>query len=368
MSEATTSTLEACPACGQAIAAGDVFCESCGTELEPTAAVEAAPDDADLDDTQPVEIAGDEPPPGAIVCLSCGGTQFEDGFCTTCGSKQPSWRDHFTEAPTDLVAGVCDKGVGRSRNEDAMAMAVVGERTALVVCDGVTSAPDSDKASLAAARTARDVLAAAPAAPSGIAAAVGHWTEQLVSACAAANQEAVRVARTLGNPPEPPSCTFVAAVVEPSLATVAWCGDSRAYWLPDDGEARQLTIDHSLGTELIRIGRTRDEAEAEPMSHTITRWLGADSANASPETASVELDGAGWMLLCSDGLWNHLSTADELRSFIQASGLSEPLFVADALVDHANAGGGYDNITAVLARIGSPNPSVPDDPVHERTI
>ena len=76
----------------------------------------------------------------------------------------------------------------------------------------------------------------------------------------------------------------------------------------------------------------------------------------------------GWMLLCSDGLWNHLSTADELRSFIQASGLSEPLFVADALVDHANAGGGYDNITAVLARIGSPNPSVPADPVDERTI
>ena len=192
MSEATTSTLEACPACGQAIAAGDVFCESCGAELEPTAAVEAAPDDADLDDTQPVEIADEEPPPGAIVCPSCGGTQFEDGFCTTCGTKQPSWRDHFTEAPTELVAGVCDKGVGRSRNEDAMAMAVVGERTVLVVCDGVTSAPDSDRASLAAARAARDVLAAAPAAPPGIAAAVGHWTEQLVSACAAANQEAVR--------------------------------------------------------------------------------------------------------------------------------------------------------------------------------
>ena len=367
MSEVTTSTLEACPACGQAITAGDVFCESCGAELDPAAAVEAPPDDTDRDDTQPVEISDEDPATGAIVCPSCGGTQFEDGFCATCGAKQPSWRDHFTEAPTDLVAGVCDKGVGRNRNEDAMAMAVVGERTVLVVCDGVTSAPDSDRASLAAARAARDVLAAAPPAPHGTAAAVGHWSEQLVIACAAANQEAVGVARMLGNPPEPPSCTFVAAVVEPSLATVAWCGDSRAYWLPDDGEALQLTIDHSLGTELIKLGRSRDAAEAEPMSHTITRWLGADSANASPETASVELARPGWMLVCSDGLWNHLSTADELRSFIRSSGLAEPLFVADALVDHANAGGGYDNITAVLARIGAAHPRVPADPANERT-
>jgi serine/threonine protein phosphatase PrpC len=191
---------------------------------------------------------------------------------------------------------------------------------------------------------------------------VGHWSEQLVSACAAANQEAVGVARTLGDPPESPSCTFVAAVVEPTLAMVAWCGDSRAYWLPDHGEARQLTIDHSLGTELMRAGRTRDEAEAEPMSHTITRWLGADSANSMPETASAELVGPGWMLLCSDGLWNHLSTADDLRSFIHETGLSDPLFVADALVDRANAGGGYDNITAVLARIGGANPGVPSAP------
>jgi serine/threonine protein phosphatase PrpC/ribosomal protein L32 len=360
MSDVTTSTLEACPACGQAIASGDVFCESCGAELDPAAAVEAPPEDVDLDDTQPVELEPEEPPPGATVCPSCGGTKFEDGFCATCGAKQLSWRDHFTEAPTELVAGVCDKGVGRNRNEDAMAMAVVGERVVLVVCDGVTTAPDSDRASLAAARAARDVLAAAAPAPTGTAAGVGHWSEQLVSACAAANQEAVGVARTLGDPPEPPSCTFVAAVVEPSLATVAWCGDSRAYWLPDDGEARQLTIDHSLGTELMRLGRTRDEAEAEPMSHTITRWLGADSANATPETASIELAGAGWMLLCSDGLWNHLSTADELRTFIQESGLTEPLAVAEALVDHANAGGGHDNITAVLARIGAA--------ANERTI
>ena len=40
----------------------------------------------------------------------------------------------------------------------------------------------------------------------------------------------------LGDPPEPPSCTFVAAVADGDLIAVAWCGDSRAYWLADDGD------------------------------------------------------------------------------------------------------------------------------------
>jgi serine/threonine protein phosphatase PrpC len=56
--------------------------------------------------------------------------------------------------------------------------------------------------------------------------------------------------------------------------------------------------------------------------------------------------------VCSDGLWNHLSTAAELHAFVRATGSADPMAIADALVDRANAGGGQDNITAVLARIG----------------
>ena len=70
-----------------------------------------------------------------------------------------------------------------------------------------------------------------------------------------------------------------------------------------------------------------------------------------PETGSLELSGPGWLLVCSDGLWNHLSGA-ELDTFVRATGSSDPMVVADALVDRANAGGGHDNITAVLARVG----------------
>jgi len=254
------------------------------------------------------------------------------------------------------VGGVCDKGVVHAANEDAMALSATpdGSLAILVVCDGVTSAPHSDRAALAASRAACSHLTAVAAPRSdSVAAAVSYWSDALRGAAAEANAAAVGVAHTLGDPSEPPSCTFVAAVVADDLVTVAWCGDSRAYWLPDEGEARQLTLDHSLGTELMASGKSREEAEADPGFHTITRWLGADSVDHSPEFASQSIEGAGWLLVCSDGLWNYASALTEMRTLLLdliASVGSDPVPLAEAMVDWANAAGGHDNITAALGR------------------
>src|SRR4029078_4428234 len=162
----------------------------------------------------------------------------------------------------------------------------------------------------------------------------------------------VGTAHTLGDPAEPPSCTFVAAVIANGLVTVAWCGDSRAYWLPDDGEARQLAVDHSLGTSLLAAGEPRETAEADPAFHTITRWLGADSVEHTPEFASQTIDTAGWLLVCSDGLWNYASVLDEMCAVVaekSATANDDPVQLAESLVEWANAAGGHDNVTAALA-------------------
>ena len=92
-----------------------------------------------------------------------------------------------------------------------------------------------------------------------------------------------------------------------------WVGDSRCYWLPDDGPAVQVSTDDSWASAQIAQGTHRDVAEADPRAHAITRWLGVDSPGGAPSTASVALDGAGWVLVCSDGLWNYCSSADDLR-------------------------------------------------------
>ena len=100
--------------------------------------------------------------------------------------------------------------------------------------------------------------------------------------------------------------------------------------------------------------RDRDAAEADHRAHSITRWLGADAHDAVARCASMTLDGPGWVLVCSDGLWNYCSPAGELRALVAATASErghDPVAVAQGLIDFANARGGHDNVTVALARI-----------------
>ena len=359
-----------CPSCHEPVRPGDAFCEACGTDLTGVSAAAAAPDETPSTDhtgdaasggpkTSQITRAADPMGTGAAerACLACGGDVDADGFCTVCGQKAPTARDHWTESPAAWVGAVCDKGIVHARNEDAMAIASTADRTraVLVVCDGVTSAPDSDKASIAAARAAcRTLTEAPPASGDSFPARLTHWEQQLVIACRDANAEAVGVAHRLGDPPEPPSCTFVAAVIEDDLLSAAWCGDSRAYWLPDAGAGHQLGVDHSIGAALIAAGTPPEDAERDPGFHTITRWLGADSIDPTPECVSQRLDTPGWVLVCSDGMWNYASEAAPLAALIETArrdGAADPTAIAEAMAAWANDQGGHDNITVALARI-----------------
>jgi serine/threonine protein phosphatase PrpC len=156
--------------------------------------------------------------------------------------------------------------------------------------------------------------------------------------------------------PSPASCTFVAAVVEHDTLVVGSVGDSRAYWIPDVGAASALTLDDSFAQVQITAGVPRREAESGPQSHAITRWLGADAPDHKPTTATMTLAEPGWLLVCSDGLWNYCSPAQDLADLVRktsstAPGAAEPLALAEALVNWAKAQGGQDNISAALARI-----------------
>ena len=299
-----------------------------------------------------------------VVCAACGGTVAADGYCEQCGTPATRPRDHWIDQPVLWVAAVCDRGVRHSRNEDAVAVAAEsapGSFAALVVCDGVSSAPDSDLASLAAARAARDVLAGpelagaleAPDADRGPLLAQAIDAAGL-AAHGAASDVASRVAgEGRGNPP---STTFVAAVLAARRLVIGTVGDSRAYWLPDDGDAVQLSTDDSWAAEAMALGLPRDEAESGPNAHAITRWLGADAPDPRPRTVERQLDGAGWVMLCSDGLWNYCSEAGDLAALVarQAAALPPPTPVgplATALVAWAVDAGGADNISVALARV-----------------
>jgi serine/threonine protein phosphatase PrpC len=349
-----------CPKCGERAGETDQFCESCGTALavDPTAAELAGP--AVLAPSAPAEdvrTALTEPPPEetAVRHCSCGGVIDDDGWCTVCGLRAPSERDHFELQPVPNVAGVCDRGMHHPRNEDALAIAASTTRAVLVVCDGVSNATDSDAAATAAANAACDALATAADPPSSVPSdRIDYWKEQCNAAAQIAQAAAVEAASHVGNVTEPPSCTFVTGIVDTPVVATAWIGDSRAYWFGDDGNATQLSTDDSWATDEIAHGVPRTAAEADPRAHSITRWLGVDSPGGDPSYTALIATGPGWVLVCSDGLWNYCSDAVALRDLVAATTAAQsgdPLASSRALVDWANEQGGHDNVTVALARV-----------------
>jgi serine/threonine protein phosphatase PrpC len=387
---AQPDVVSACPTCGEPAVPGARFCEACGAELDAAAPTAVPPADGEDrthtillpgagDETadpaepvdEPVAEPAAEPAAAARPCAQCGGTIAEDGYCEMCGAPAVRDRDHWVEQPSAWVGGVCDRGVRHLRNEDAMALAAdeePGGFAVLVVCDGVSTARDSDVASMAAARIAREVLTArrtSDGSPSGADDRIQAWTERLGAAAEAASEAVIDVADHPTDPQgrgmagdfpaiSPASCTFVAAVIDGGLGVVGWLGDSRAYWLPDAGQPQQLSLDDSWAGTRIAMGMARAQAENSPQAHAITRWLGPDNPDHQPECTSIRLDSPGWLLVCSDGMWNYCSPADELRelvtSTVAATG-EHPAEVAGALVSWANEQGGQDNVTVALARV-----------------
>ena len=51
----------------------------------------------------------------------------------------------------------------------------------------------------------------------------------------------------------------------------------------------------------------RAEAESSPQAHAITKWLGRDSEDHTPMVGQLRITEPGWLLVCSDGLWNYAS-------------------------------------------------------------
>lgn len=143
--------------------------------------------------------------------------------------------------------------------------------------------------------------------------------------------------------------TLVVATVIGKYLQVANVGDSRLYLVGKQG-IRQITRDHSLVEEMIRLGGlSREEARMHPDKNIITRAIGArDEVEA--EFFTEELEPGDIILMCSDGLSNMLEDK-EIEKIIQNEELAEIKQKAEALINAANNNGGKDNIAVVLVKI-----------------
>lgn len=288
-------------------------------------------------------------------CQDCGDGSYSDGFCTACGNGRAA-PDRDSAQLGEIVL-MSDRGLRHSINEDAAAAGILADggfdrphSRVAVVCDGVSSSTGARLASSAASTAGVDAMLAALAAEESPQAAVLAGLAEAAFAAESAGAEA--------NPGTAPSCTYTAAVVVENAAgavqiTVGNVGDSRAYWLPLPPDLpRQLTVDDSVAQQLLNAGLPADSPAVERMAHVLSRWLGGDTESkpwSESSVQTIDVEGAGLLLLCTDGLWNYLPEAADIASVRAAA---EGVDAARVLVDHALDAGGHDNVTVVLIPVG----------------
>lgn len=231
------------------------------------------------------------------------------------------------------VGGASDTGRVRKANEDAYWF----DDRLLIVADGMGGHAAGEVAASVALNAAR---AAIDAAEPGTEPAEEIVRRAVTAANLEVYQRACQEPRLHGM-----GTTLTLAWIAGGRAVVGHVGDSRAYHLTKDGLV-QLTQDHSVVAELVRSGGLRaSEAHAHPYRNLLTRALGAAPA-VEADVSSVRLEPGEALLLCTDGLTAVVQDDEIYRTLLDAD---DPGRCAQRLIELANARGGPDNVTAIVA-------------------
>ncbi|MFF2273707.1 PP2C family protein-serine/threonine phosphatase [Agromyces sp. NPDC058136] len=228
------------------------------------------------------------------------------------------------------AAAASDVGLVRRANEDS----ALAEWPIYLVADGMGGYEAGDRASAAVVEAFRAHVVGRPLAT------VVEVREALAAASAGVAKVAAGTARGAGS-------TVAGVALVDDEGAPAWLvfnvGDSRVY-RHHGTELEQLTVDHSLGQELVDSGSMRpDELATFDRRNVITRAIGAPDSTADSWLLPV-VNGER-LLICSDGLTGEVSD-EGIRAILTMSG--RPESAAAALVQRARQAGGRDNITVVV--------------------
>jgi len=269
------------------------------------------------------------------------------------------------------AAGLTDVGHEREANEDAFLIATLQRTmevhdatpgahgwfkgaqagTLLVVADGMGGQGGGAVASRTAVNAVADYLlnvmpwvkASAVTEPVARHSQTG-LRAQLSSALVAGDAQ-VKTTGAQTNTPHMGTTLTAALVLWPALY-VAHVGDTRCYLL-QSGQLWRLTTDHNMAQRLADESPNSIDPP-EYLQSILWNSLGATSELPVPEVAKKELEPGATLLLCSDGLNKHV-TDQQLRTVLE---LPESCAARCArLVELANAGGGSDNVTVVVAQL-----------------
>ena len=278
-----------------------------------------------------------------------------------------------SEAPREArveAAGITDIGRHRSTNEDAFLIGTLqrsinvhaaspGARgwfpgepvgTLFIVADGMGGQGGGDAASSTAVNAVTNYLLNGMPWVKVEANGTPHPASRTsvrreLSTAISAGEQTVRAEGAHTGRPHMGTTLTMALVLWP-FVYVAHVGDTRCYLL-ESGQLRCLTIDHNLAQKFV-------EASPEPIEpperfqHILWNALGAGIERAVPQIGKFQITSGAVLLVCSDGLNKHVP--DETIKTVLSSDDS-CANRASQLVDLANAAGGTDNITVLVAEV-----------------
>lgn len=236
--------------------------------------------------------------------------------------------------PVTLASAVAtDVGLVRRANEDS----ALAEWPVFLVADGMGGYEAGDLASAAVVDAFRQHV-------------VGQPLATVAAVRDALTQASVSVARIAAATDRGAGSTVTGVALVDDDGVPAWLvfnvGDSRVY-RHHGTELEQLTVDHSLGQELVDSGALRaEDLPTYERRNVITRAIGAPDSTADSWLFPV-VNGER-LLLCSDGLTSEVSD-EGIRATLTMSG--RPESAAQALVQRARQAGGRDNITVVVVDV-----------------
>jgi serine/threonine protein phosphatase PrpC len=296
-----------------------------------------------------------------VGCPTCGrGNRAGAKFCQACGASLagPAQKEIATGMPMPLrfrIAARTDQGRVRKNNQDSVYTGTFKLHGASVrmalVADGMGGAKAGEQASRIASEVAQAQIqhnGAGSALPDDSA-----WQELLRKAAIEANRRVYEASRADADRKGMGTTLTIALIVGERLH-VASVGDSRAYLLnaggvtKDGATTAQLTSDHSLVARLVDIGQiTAEEARTHPQRNLLYRSIGTDPS-VEVDTLSEELNAGDVVLLCSDGLINHVPDEEIAQIALEQT---DPDRACEQLVKLANERGGRDNISVVIVRV-----------------
>jgi len=157
-----------------------------------------------------------------------------------------------------------------------------------------------------------------------------------------------RIQAELGSGGHGPSTTLTMVTLIGTRAYIVHVGDSRAYQF-HQGRLRPLTVDQTMGRYMVDVGAwTEEQAARAKISTNLTSALG--SSEMLPKVGIADLVAGDTLLMCTDGLSNEVPEA-RITELLGSGDDAES--VAKALVQAALDGGGSDNVTVVVAKIGA---------------